>query len=285
MPGRGLLGHDRFVETGDGRLLRTMARGTGDDLVVLEAGLGISGLYWGPVQAAIGDRARVVAYERSGFGASPPDAGVRDLAHLASDLEAVIDAYAHRRLLLVGHSWGGPIVRVAAARRIEGGRPVDGVVLVDPSDEHCPLYFSALSRGGDAVQAALLPPLARLRLLGPLTRAGLGDLPDPLRAAVVAASTSVTAARAAAAELRQVVPGLRGLLDTPPRLPDTPLSVLSGQRATLIERGARRSLVRAHREAVDRQPRARFVPAQQSAHLIPLTEPGLIASEVLRMLS
>lgn len=285
VPGRGLLGTDRFVATGDGRLLRTMARGSGDDLVVLEAGLGISGLYWGPAQAAIAEGARVAAYERSGFGASTTDAGARDLARLASDLETVIDAYPHRRLVLVGHSWGGPIVRVAAARRLERGRPVAGLVLVDQSDENCPLYFSALSRFTDALQAALLLPLARIRLLGPLTRTAVGTLPEPLRGAVAAASGSPAAARAAAEELRHVVAGLRRLAEAPPRLADTPVSVLSGQRATVLERGLRRAIVCAHRETAAGHPRGRFVPAEASGHLIPLTEPGLVASEALRLLT
>ena len=60
-----MLGRDFFVETADGRMLRAMSRGEGDDLVVLEAGLGASGLSWGPVHDAIAGSAHVVAYERA----------------------------------------------------------------------------------------------------------------------------------------------------------------------------------------------------------------------------
>ncbi len=66
--GRGLLGDDLFVAAPNGRRLRAMIAGSGEDLVVLEGGLGVSGLYWGPVHALVAQRVRVVAYERAGFG-------------------------------------------------------------------------------------------------------------------------------------------------------------------------------------------------------------------------
>src|SRR5699024_5636168 len=113
---------------------------------------------------------RVVAYERAGFGASTPDPPRRDLDRLAADLSTVIDAIPHRRLVLVGHSWGGPVVRLVASRRLADGKPIDGLVLVDQSDENCSLYFSWSAHMQFAAQAAVMVPLARLRLLAPATR-------------------------------------------------------------------------------------------------------------------
>ncbi|HIY23989.1 MAG TPA: alpha/beta hydrolase [Candidatus Brachybacterium merdigallinarum] len=189
--GRGLLGEDRFVAAPHGRRLRTMTAGGGDDLVVLEAGLGASGLYWGPVHRELAQHVRVVAYERAGYGASAPARGTpRDLPHLAADLARVIQAHPHRRLVLVGHSWGGPIVRTYAAEHRGGESTLAGMVLVDPSDEHAAdLFTSRAARWSDAVKNALFVPLARARLLAPLMKtqlaghvggldAGLGD---PLR--------------------------------------------------------------------------------------------------------
>lgn len=68
IPGERLLGEDRMLTTPDGRRLRTMVRGDGTDLVVLEAGLGISGLYWGAVHERLAAHTQVVAYERAGYG-------------------------------------------------------------------------------------------------------------------------------------------------------------------------------------------------------------------------
>lgn len=126
----GLLGRDVTVTTADGRRLHSMVAGDGDgdDLVVLEAGLGGSGLTWGLVHGILARTHRVVAYDRAGLGDSDPDPAPRDLDRLADDLEAVIAAFPHRRLVLAGHSWGGPIVRVVAARRIAQGLDRKSVV-------------------------------------------------------------------------------------------------------------------------------------------------------------
>ena len=59
-----------------------MTAGGGDDLVVLEAGLGASGLYWGPVHRELAQHVRVVAYERAGYGAS---AAAREPVQAAAD--------------------------------------------------------------------------------------------------------------------------------------------------------------------------------------------------------
>ena len=130
-----------FVTTPDGRRLRTFARGPRDAgaLVVLEAGLGASGLYWALVHRMLAERVRVVAYERAGYGESDPVRGPRTLDRLADDLDAVVAAQQFTRLVLVGHSWGGPIVRTLAARRLAAGKPIDWLVLVDQSDEHAAL--------------------------------------------------------------------------------------------------------------------------------------------------
>ena len=68
IPGEGLLGEDRMLDLSDDRRIRTMVRGGANDLVVLEAGLGFSGLCWGLVHQALAARTRVIAYERSGIG-------------------------------------------------------------------------------------------------------------------------------------------------------------------------------------------------------------------------
>ena len=123
-----------------------MVRGDANDLVVLEAGLGFSGLYCGFVHESLAARTRVVADERAGFGGSDPDSRPRTLARLAANLDSVIDAFPYRWLVLVGHSWGGPIVRTVAALRLQRGLPLNGLVLLDQSDANSEMYFSSFAR-------------------------------------------------------------------------------------------------------------------------------------------
>ncbi|WP_235425882.1 alpha/beta hydrolase [Clavibacter michiganensis] len=283
----GLLGPEVTVTTTDGRLLRTMTAGTGDDLVVLEAGLGGSGLTWGLVHGILARTCRVVAYDRAGLGGSDPDPSPRDLDRLADDLEAVVAAFPHRRLVLVGHSWGGPVVRVAAARRIARGLPTAGVVLVDPSDERARAYATRAVRIAVAAQAALLVPLARVGFLPPLHRIALAGLPAPLLASAVAAAGSVPAARATAAEQRHLLPGLRALAARPgstATLPGVPVRVISGTASRALTRRQRADLVRAHRASAAAASDGAWISAPRSEHMVPVTDPDVVAAAVAQLL-
>ncbi|PPG36551.1 alpha/beta hydrolase [Pseudoclavibacter sp. RFBG4] len=273
-----------FVTTPDGRRLRTFASGPLDagTVVVLEAGLGASGLYWGLVHRMLAERVRVVAYERAGYGESTPDPAPRTLERLADDLDTVVNAQEPSRLVLVGHSWGGPIVRRLAARRLAAGAPMDGVVLVDQSDEHAALYFRPSTRRLFAFSAAVLEPAARLGLLRAQLRS-LVDGMDPIAAAqALDASTNPGAARAAAAEQRMVRSELAGLRSRPPRLGDLPMRVISGMKETPADR-TRGPLSAAHLETVAAHPGAVHVRAEQSGHVVTASEPELVAQQVLEL--
>jgi pimeloyl-ACP methyl ester carboxylesterase len=183
--------------------------------------------------------------------------------------------------VLVGHSWGGPIVRVTAARRIARGLPTAGVVLVDPSDERARAYASVGTRIGFGAQAALLVPLARVGLLRRLHRIALAGLPpEPLLAAAAEAAGSVRAARATAAEQRHLLPGLAALVGSASPLPGTPVRVISGTAAGPLTRGQRRDLVRAHRASALAFAQGAWIPALRSEHMVPVTDPELVAAAI-----
>ena len=271
-----------FVTTPDGRRLRTFARGPRDAgaLVVLEAGLGASGRYWALVHRMLAERVRVVAYERAGYGESDPVRGPRTLDRLADDLDAVVAAQQFTRLVLVGHSWGGPIVRTLAARRLAAGKPIDGLVLVDQSDEHAALYFRPSTRRLFAVSAAALEPTARFGLLRFQLRSLVEGFDPESAGAALAASTSVSAARAAAAEQRSIIGELAGLRSRPPQLRDLPMRVISGMKATPGDR-TRAPLIAAHLATVAEHRGAVHVRAKKSGHLVPNSEPELVAAQTL----
>lgn len=267
------------VETPDKRNLTTFTWGSGPALVVLEAGMGFSGRYWGPVARLIPAGATVVAYDRAGFGRSTPDRQPRTLDRLAADLQAVIGAHGGP-VVLAGHSWGGPVVRRAAMLQPAG---VVGVVLVDPVDEGASLYDSRLFTWSERMQAVLLPAMAKLKLLGRSFSLLLGkDLPEPDRSATIGASSTVEAAKAAAEESRHLRVGLQVLREEG-GFPDVRVTVISGVKRT---RGAfgRKELVAAHRLRAGAFPAGRFVGATGSQHLVPVTEPEVVAREIAALL-
>lgn len=85
---------------------------------------------WDDVIAALPNMYRTVAPDHRGWGDSDqPESGYA-LADLADDAQRVIEALALRRFVLVGHSMGGKVAQLLAARRPQG---LAGLVLVAPS--------------------------------------------------------------------------------------------------------------------------------------------------------
>jgi pimeloyl-ACP methyl ester carboxylesterase len=155
----------RLIDVG-GHRLHIECTGKGGPAVVLQAGLGGSSSSWAKIAPAIAATTTVCAYDRAGHGQSDEAAGPQDGIALATDLHTLLErAGVPGPYVLVGHSSGGPYVRVFAAQYPD---EVAGMVLLDaqPSD-----VFTALP-GYPGVYATfrtvatISPSLARIGLLG-----------------------------------------------------------------------------------------------------------------------
>ena len=276
------MGEDRFITTPDGRKIRAMIHGNGPTLVVLDAGLGANGFYWSKTYKLLAEKLPdvcIVAYDRAGMGASDPDPRPRTLAHMADDLDTIIDSFVPRQVFLIGHSWGGTLAQFAAARRHAAGRTITGVMLVD-SSTRTNQYSSLKVR----TSVALAPPI--LRLLGRTRLAKLAmfklgaGLPRPLRNAAIAGSASRTATEAAAAEAELFLSEIDWLSEQPLQLDGVDVCVISGMKGSKIIAKIRRELIAAHQKIAAA---GRWVPATKSAHNIPLSEPELITEQIVDM--
>ena len=123
--------HNHFVDAdAGGHHLHMLIVGEAGPTVVLESGLG-GGLGWEQVRSGVSSFARAVTYDRAGFGKSEPGPFPRTARQIASELHAALhNAALPAPYLLVGHSMGGPYVRVFAAQYPD---EVSGIVLVDPT--------------------------------------------------------------------------------------------------------------------------------------------------------
>jgi len=118
----------RMIDIG-GRRLAMTCTGAGSPAVILETGLGAESRDWAAVQDSISTVTRVVRYDRANRGASDPAPGPRTALDMVADLRRMLRAAEiDGPYLLVGHSFGGLIVRVYAQRH---GDEVAGVVLAD----------------------------------------------------------------------------------------------------------------------------------------------------------
>jgi aminoacrylate hydrolase len=84
--------------------------------LVLVSGLGGAGAYWAPQIDTLSQAFTVITYDQRGAGTSDHPDEPYSIAVLADDLRALIDGLKLERPLVIGHSTGGAIAQVLAAR-------------------------------------------------------------------------------------------------------------------------------------------------------------------------
>ena len=119
----------RFVPVAGGQLYAHVRASSGPTLVFLHY-WGGSRRTWIPVLRRLDPRQSFVAYDQRGWGDSVDAPGPYDLAQLADDAQRVVQELGYAEHVLVGHSMGGKVAQLLAARRPPG---LAGVVLVAPA--------------------------------------------------------------------------------------------------------------------------------------------------------
>jgi pimeloyl-ACP methyl ester carboxylesterase len=132
-----------------GHKLRMYIAGHGSPAVVFETGGSAAAggplEAWERVQPAVSWFTTTVSYDRAGIGSSPSGPKPRDARQVARELHlALQNAHVAPPYVLVGHSFGGPLIRVFAGMYPEG---VCGLVLVEPTQEEFIDWNVARNRG------------------------------------------------------------------------------------------------------------------------------------------
>lgn len=127
-----------------GRRIHLWAEGQGSPSVVVLPCLGGAGIEWAGVQRLLREHTTVCLVDRGGLGWSDPAPWPRSFDRMAAELGAALAASdLPRPYVLVGHSTGGLLARLAAARYRE---QVIALVLVDSSHEDQNERLPALPR-------------------------------------------------------------------------------------------------------------------------------------------
>lgn len=258
-----------------------MVGGSGDGpLVVFEAGMSAPAASWVHTQREIGAHVRTLSYDRAGYGGSDVDPHDRTLERLVDDLVALLDLRGETEpVVLVGHSWGGPIIRLFADRYPER---VAGLVFVDSSvaeTMQTPWLVGFSFR--------VMSVLARFGGKGLILRASLphGTSPEISEADVAIMSRDyacVQAMRAGvreAAQIEAALPLMRRLQKV--GTPDVPTICLQGGR---VDRGMaklRPLLNDTAATLMSAVPRGKVVIVEQAGHLIPQECPGDVREAIL----
>jgi len=120
---------ERIVETRNASI-RLVESGTGEPAAVFLHYWGGSSRTWRYVTRLLSDRVRCICLDQRGWGRSSAPDGRYDLEAMANDAAAVIAALGVQRFVLVGHSMGGKVAQILAARRPDG---LEGLILVAPA--------------------------------------------------------------------------------------------------------------------------------------------------------
>lgn len=239
---------DTLIDVSGQRLHFRVWDGPGHVTVVFQAGGGCALSCWATVPSLVAESGsvRVVAYERAGLGQS--EVGPITLTPEAEldQLDRGLDALGVGRIVLVGHSYGGLLSLVHAARRPDR---VAGLVLVDPMN---PGFIEAMGL--------------------PWLKATVPEVPDPK-----------TPRDTVTYRMQQTIGELfeRGKAALPPRVPTI---VITAGLPWFGLADADRAWRRSHEELARQATRGELVVAERSKHDVPGSEPELIVTVLRRML-
>ncbi len=125
-------GTEKMVPINNGQL-HTLEAGDGPYTVIFESGFMSDLSVWHKVAPAITKHAKIVLYSRAGIGKSPARPQALNLSQHTEELKQLVEAMQIKTpIILVGHSYGGWVVREFAAKY---PKQIAGFVLVDPANE------------------------------------------------------------------------------------------------------------------------------------------------------
>ena len=198
--------------------------------VVLDIGMGGNLLYWSLVQPEIAKFARVVSYDRAGFGWSDTSPKSRTSENNVAELHTLLhNAHIPGPYILVGHSFAGINARIFANKYPD---EVMGVILVDSSHEN---QLQRLPKQTDLFSTLLRYKAAHPVLIG-LANVGFAriyesitydhKLPDSTRSELIATNATAQFMKTCIGEWSMFRSNLDYVKKTGQNLGDKPLVVI-----------------------------------------------------------
>ncbi|MFG2532058.1 alpha/beta fold hydrolase [Streptomyces sp. NPDC048516] len=268
----------------NGRSVHVEVSGRGTDWVVFEAGGGLGRTCWDAVVPLLADRARLLAYDRAGFGRSARTTQQLSVDDMAADLVALVDAVIPQpaTLVLVGHSMGGLVTRRAAESL---GPRLRGLLLLDPTPERAPVY-DMYDRTAVRIDRAMgvTQTLVRFR---PLARMVSGNIRRVFPAETYATMLAEDFVPAGIAQTRKefkaaaaAIPQFRA---QPPREPACPTVLLSASRPVKGREKQHAVIAEHQRRWTEALPDGRFEEVD-SGHFVQAEQPAIVADRVTQLL-
>jgi pimeloyl-ACP methyl ester carboxylesterase len=121
-------GAPRIVNSADGVHIQYRLYGQGDPAIVLVHGWSCDSNYWSAQLAELRKKYTVLTVDLAGHGGSDRNRGEWTIGRFGDDVAAAVKLIDNPKVIIVGHSMGGPVA-IEAAKRLPGR--VLGVIGVD----------------------------------------------------------------------------------------------------------------------------------------------------------
>jgi pimeloyl-ACP methyl ester carboxylesterase len=245
--------------------------------VILESGMGGCSLDWALVQPELSRYTRVMSYDRAGFGWSIHAVEEPTIRRYVQDLrKLLVELNIAPPYLLVGHSYGGMIMRQFAA---EYPDEVSGIVLVDSTHEQRHLQSQTStqrSKHGNLLRLGyLLSPIGVPRWFK--QHIGSKRLPSHIQRTVQALGYRTNAYKAAYSEYLCTVDSAAELQASSPLRMNLPILVLTAGKQSEEWKKDQRLLL-------SLTTRCRNIVVEDSWHSIQIHKPQTVIQSVLELM-
>ncbi|MEU6412301.1 alpha/beta hydrolase [Microbispora sp. NPDC046933] len=259
-------------------MIEVRRRGGGTPAAVFLPYWGGSAATWDAVVERLPRERDVVRYDPRGWGASRGLPGPYGLEQLADDLATVVRELRLERYVLVGHSMGGKVAQLAAARRrpaglggLAGLAGLAGLVLVAPAPPEPPAtvtpgyrrFLAGAYDSAQTVEQALDTALTATRI------------PSAVREAIVRDSLAADDA----ARREWPLCGIAADITAAARAIEAPVLVLAAEHDRVEPPRVLRDYLLPH------IPHARMDVVAGSGHLLPVEAPDAVATAVDRFIA
>ena len=259
-----------------GRSKTSKAKSSKDKSTILfEPGLGGSSLEWLPLTEQLSSDAQVLLYDRGGYAWSDPGSSPRHIVRLSAETYLLMQAMQiDGPIILVGHSYGGLIMRQLAAII---PNKIQGLVLVDASHED---QFTRMSGKG---RVAMLPTSRHFVVSAPVLHPGLRE---DARRKIQAFSRMRKSYMALHSEISHFGDSCSHISDTRYQF-EFPVTVVSRgtDPHTADDDGERNQIWNElQTDLLELSSNSTQVIAEQSGHHIHIDQPELLAQSILQLL-
>jgi pimeloyl-ACP methyl ester carboxylesterase len=249
--------------------------------VILESGMGGCALDWSLVQPELSKHTKVISYDRAGFGWSTQTIDKPTCENYILDLRELLSRLELKPpYLLVGHSYGGMIMRLFAS---EFPDEVMGIILVDSTHEK--RYLESTSSEKRRIERLnnqkrlrlgyLLSPIAVPRMIK--QHIGSKRLPLDIQKKAAALGYRNNAYKAAYLEFLCTIKSAEQLHQSQPLRSDIPILVLTaGKQSEEWKHGQKELLILSKK--------TQHIIVEDSWHSIQIHNPQVVINSVISLL-